>query len=47
MLLEDVISRLESMGGGDDAGFMDVDMTFFVGEETELYQRIFSKIDFE
>ena len=39
--LENVISQLEMMGGGDDAGIADVELTYTIGEESELWSQIF------
>ncbi|RPB10540.1 scavenger mRNA decapping enzyme [Morchella conica CCBAS932] len=41
LLLGNVISQLEWMGGGEEAGFADVTLTYFVGEESELWQGVF------
>ena len=42
--LENVISQLEMMGGGDDTGMADVALTFTVGEESELWNQIFKPL---
>ena len=39
--LDNVISQLETMGGGDDAGMADVELTYTIGEESELWSQIF------
>jgi m7GpppX diphosphatase len=39
--LENVISQLETMGGGDDAGMADVELAYTIGEESELWSQIF------
>lgn len=44
ILFGNVISQLESMAGGEDAGFVDVDLTYFLGEESELWQGVFEKL---
>lgn len=44
LLLQNVISQLETMAGGEDAGFADVDLTYVVGEESELWQNVFFKL---
>ncbi|ETI21171.1 hypothetical protein G647_07515 [Cladophialophora carrionii CBS 160.54] len=42
--LGNVIAQLESMAGGDDAGMHQVDMHYFVGEESELWGRCFGRL---
>jgi m7GpppX diphosphatase len=32
------------MSGDGDAGFAQVDLTYFLGEESELWQNVFSKL---
>ncbi|KAI5849207.1 HIT-like domain-containing protein [Tricharina praecox] len=44
MLLQNVISQLEGMAGEGEVGFADVELTYFVGEESELWQNVFSKL---
>ena len=39
--LEHIISQLEAMGGGNDAGMADVSLTYTVGEASELWTEIF------
>ena len=39
--LDDVISQLETMAGGDDAGMADVDLTYTLGEASDLWEQIF------
>ena len=39
--LEHIINQLETMSGGDEAGMADVDLTYAVGEATELWSEIF------
>lgn len=42
LLLANVISQLENMNS-EDAGFSDVEFTYFLGEESELWQKVFRK----
>ncbi|KAK5135314.1 hypothetical protein LTR08_005418 [Meristemomyces frigidus] len=42
--LSDLISQLETMGGGDEAGMADVELTYNVGEAGELWQNIFAPL---
>jgi m7GpppX diphosphatase len=44
LLLQNVISQLETMGGDDEAGLADAEFTYFLGEESELWQNVFSKL---
>ncbi|KAF8537557.1 HIT-like domain-containing protein [Trichophaea hybrida] len=44
LLLPNVISQLDTMGGGEDAGFAQVEFTYFLGEESELWQNVFAKL---
>jgi len=44
MLLQNVISQLENMAGEEEIGFADVELTYFVGEESELWQTVLSKL---
>lgn len=39
--LDDVISQLETMGGNDGAGMDGVELTYTLGEESELWAQIF------
>lgn len=39
--LDNVISQLDTMGGGDDAGMADVELSYTVGEASELWTKIF------
>lgn len=39
--LESIIEQLESMGGGPDAGFQDVSLTYGLGEASELWEKVF------
>ncbi|KAJ5138954.1 uncharacterized protein N7515_003802 [Penicillium bovifimosum] len=42
--LENLISWLEGLNGGEDAGLADVDLTYFLGEESELWTDIFGPL---
>ena len=42
--LDDVISQLETMAGGDEAGMADVELTYTLGEESELWTEIFKPL---
>jgi m7GpppX diphosphatase len=44
LLLGNVISQLDTMYGGEDAGFAQVEFTYFLGEESELWQNVFAKL---
>lgn len=44
ILLQNVISQLDSMAGGEEVGFANVELTYIVGEESELWQNVFSKL---
>ena len=39
--LENIISQLETIAGGLDAGLADLDLTYYVGEASELWTQIF------
>ncbi|KAK4544882.1 hypothetical protein LTR36_003786 [Oleoguttula mirabilis] len=39
--LSDVISHLDTMAGAEDAGMQDVELTYTVGEQSELWTEIF------
>ena len=39
--LDSIISQLESMQGGDDVGMADVDLSYTLGEASELWTEIF------
>ena len=41
MGLENLISQLEGMGDGEDAGMAGVELTYTIGEESELWSQIF------
>lgn len=32
------------MAGGEEAGFADISLTYFLGEESELWQTVFAKL---
>lgn len=40
--LENIISQLDTMGGGPDAGMQDVELTYGLGEASELWEKVFS-----
>ncbi|PGH26851.1 hypothetical protein AJ80_01432 [Polytolypa hystricis UAMH7299] len=42
--LENVISQLETMAGGPDAGMADVSLTYFLGEASELWTGVFGPL---
>lgn len=42
--LESIISQLESMAGGDEAGMDSVDLTYTVGEASELWTDVFEPL---
>ena len=42
--LENIISQLETIGGGDGAGMADVSLTYFLGEASELWTGVFGKL---
>lgn len=42
-LLNNVISQLEGMSGGEEAGFADVELSYVLGEGHELWQNVFAK----
>ncbi|KAK2746066.1 hypothetical protein FQN57_003406 [Myotisia sp. PD_48] len=39
--LENLISQLETIAGDDDAGMADVDISYYLGEESELWVNVF------
>jgi m7GpppX diphosphatase len=43
-VLENIISQLEGIGGGDGVGMADVSLTYFLGEASELWTGIFGKL---
>lgn len=42
--LENLISQLETMEGGDDASLADVSLTYYLGEANELWTGIFAPL---
>lgn len=42
--LENVISQLDVIGGGDEAGMADLELTYTIGEESELWTQIFKPL---
>jgi m7GpppX diphosphatase len=42
--LENVISQLETMAGGDDAGMGDVSLNYHLGERSELWEKVFAPL---
>jgi len=42
--LESIISQLETMGGNEDAGMDQVDLTYTVGEASELWTEVFEPL---
>jgi m7GpppX diphosphatase len=42
--LDNVISQLEMMGGGDEAGMHLVDLSYTVGEASELWTKIYEPL---
>jgi len=44
IIFQNLISQLETMAGGDDAGFEDIELTYILGEESDLWQNVFSKL---
>ena len=42
--LPNLIGQLESMAGGPDAGLADVELTYTVGEESELWTEVWSPL---
>jgi m7GpppX diphosphatase len=44
LALDNVISQLETMAGDDDAGMADVELSYTVGEASELWIRIFQPL---
>ncbi|KAJ4352450.1 uncharacterized protein N0V89_007798 [Didymosphaeria variabile] len=39
--LENIISTLESLGGGEEAGMQDVSLAYHLGEASELWEKVF------
>ncbi|KAJ5880446.1 uncharacterized protein N7473_011499 [Penicillium subrubescens] len=42
--LENIISQLETMSGGDDVSMGDVSLTYYLGEESELWTDIYAPL---
>ena len=42
--LENIISQLETIAGGEDAGMTDVSLSYFLGESSELWTNIFGPL---
>lgn len=42
--LENIISQLETLQGGEDAGMADVSLTYYLGEASELWGSVFEKL---
>jgi len=42
--LENIISQLETIAGGEDAGMTDVSLSYFLGESSELWTNIFEPL---
>ena len=42
--LENIISQLETMEGGGEAGMADVSLTYFLGEASELWGAVFGPL---
>lgn len=42
--LENLISQLETMTGGEDASLADVSLTYYLGEASELWTDIFAPL---
>lgn len=42
--LENIISQLETMSGGDETSMADVDLTYYLGEASELWTDIFGPL---
>jgi m7GpppX diphosphatase len=42
--LENLISQLETMSGDEDASLADVDLTYYLGEASELWTEIFEPL---
>lgn len=43
-LVDAVISQLESMAGDSETGMADIDLTYVVGEASELWTQIFGPL---
>jgi m7GpppX diphosphatase len=42
--LENIISQLETMSGRDDVSMGDVSLTYYLGEESELWTDIYAPL---
>lgn len=42
--LPNLISQLETMAGDDEAGMMDVDLTYTIGDKSDLWTQIFEPL---
>ncbi|KAH8728740.1 HIT-like domain-containing protein [Phaeosphaeriaceae sp. PMI808] len=42
--LENIISQLETVAGGSDAGMQDVTLTYHLGERSELWEKVFAPL---
>ena len=42
--LPNIISQLETMAGGDDAGMQDVELSYVIGEESEVWREVFGPL---
>ena len=42
--LENIISQLETMSGGEEAGMADVSLTYSLGEASELWTGVFGRL---
>jgi m7GpppX diphosphatase len=40
--LENIVSQLETMQGGPEVGMHDVDLTYGLGEASELWEKVFN-----
>jgi m7GpppX diphosphatase len=39
--LDNIISQLETMAGGEDAGMHDASLTYHLGERSELWEKVY------
>lgn len=42
--LENVISQLETMAGGSDAGMQNASLTYHLGERSELWEKVYNPL---
>ncbi len=42
--LENIISQLETLAGGDEAGLAEVSLTYYLGEASELWTEVFEPL---